>query len=174
MLPRAYMHVISTFPVEDILAVCRLCRRYANDEPVTTAPVPGYPGRTRVVHDGTSLILGEDGTVLAVKIAAEDPPAPPACRAQPSRKRKARRRKPVLRGPSSWTELREWLEQGGYRTDELTGTSHHAVIDQDTKTLIYTLPATASDSQHGLRNAVSDLRRLTGLALRADSSGALI
>lgn len=67
------------------------------------------------------------------------------------------------RGPKSYTELIDWLQEGGYQV-EIVQSGHRAVLTPHGKRLA-SLPNTPSDHR-SFRNSVSMLRRLTGLSLR--------
>lgn len=66
-------------------------------------------------------------------------------------------------GPSNYTQLTQWLREGGYRV-EIVNSGHQAVLDSR-GARIATLPKSPSDYR-ALKNSVSMLRRLTGLELR--------
>lgn len=71
MIPRAIGHVMGTYSSEDLRAVETLCRRIANNEPVTTIALP-EDGRRLAIYGKASVVLGDENTVLAVRIADQD------------------------------------------------------------------------------------------------------
>lgn len=67
------------------------------------------------------------------------------------------------RGPRTWDGLFKMLREGGY---EVEHTGRHLAVLSPTGGRVYTVPTSASD-RRALLNAISDLRRVTGLSLRA-------
>lgn len=68
------------------------------------------------------------------------------------------------RGPSSFRELFDWLKEDGGYAVEYTKGGHRAIRNPRGKR-VATLPTTPSD-RRAFKNAVSMMRRLTGLELR--------
>lgn len=137
-------------------------RRTANALPTHVQP----DGRLLLTRDGTDIILDpEAGLILHVTVRA------PTVRKVSRRTRPAKVAGPRVkggkgqgRGPKDWRELHGWLTSAGYTTSKRP--SGHVAIYSPHGARIFTVAATPSDYR-ALTQAASDLRRITGLRLRA-------